>query len=69
MVAVEIDVADMSDIEDGFPLKRRRQKARAGAKKRRRGARSEHTIPPPPAKHILGRDYDCWDVHTNKDRY
>ena len=68
----------------------------------------EHTIPPPPAKHIfgsftlanptskravsdcvatqargekvlhaekvksehiLGSDHDCWDVHTNKDRY
>jgi hypothetical protein len=20
-------------------------------------------------EHILGRDHDCWDVHTNKDRY
>jgi len=101
-------VADVSDIEDGFALKRRRDKARKVGKKRVPVPTSEHTIPPPPAKHILGsfmlanptskravsdyvetqargervlhtekikseylfgRDYDCWDVHTNKDRY
>src|ERR1700737_83637 len=101
-------MADVSDIEDGFALKRRREKARTGGKKRRREPLSEHTIPPPPAKpilgtfilanptrkgavsdyvetqargekvlhaekvkseHILGSDHDCWDVHTNKDRY
>src|SRR5260370_5247785 len=99
---------DVSDIEDGFALKRRRENARARGKKRRRAPRGEHPIPPPPAKHIpgsftlanptskravsdyvetqarsekvlhaekvksehiLGRDHDCWDVHTNKDRY
>ncbi len=21
------------------------------------------------SEHILGSDHDCWDVHTNKDRY
>lgn len=21
------------------------------------------------AEHVVGRDYDCWDVHTDKDRY
>ena len=101
-------MADVSDIEDGFALKRRREKARTGGKKRGRVPRNEHTIPLPAAKHILGsftlanptskravsdyvetqargekvlhaekvksehllgRDYDCWDVHTNKDRY
>jgi hypothetical protein len=101
-------MTDVSDIEDGFALNRRREKTLTGGKKRRRVPRSEHTIPLPPAKHILGsftlanptskravsdyvetqargekvrhaekvksdhlfgRDYDCWDVHTNKDRY
>ena len=101
-------MADVSDIEDGFALKRRRDKARKVGKKRVLVSTSEDTIPPPPAKHILGsftlanptskravsdyvetqardekvlhaekiksehlfgRDYDCWDVHTNKDRY
>jgi hypothetical protein len=101
-------MTDVSDIEDGFALKRRREKARTGGKKRRRAPRGKHTIPPPPAKHILGSftlanptskravsdyvatqargekvlhaekvksehilgsDHDCWDVHTNKDRY
>jgi hypothetical protein len=101
-------MADVSDIEDGFALKRRGERARAGGKKRGRAPRGEHTIPPLPTKHILssftlanptskravsdyietqardekvlhaekvksehllGRDYDCWDVHTNKDRY
>ena len=101
-------MTDVSHIEDGFALKRRREKARTGGKKRRRAPRGEHTIPPPPAKHILGSftlanptskravsdyvatqargekvlhaekvksehilgsDHDCWDVHTNKDRY
>src|SRR5271156_5602940 len=101
-------MADVSDIEDGFALKRRREKALTGGKKRGRAPLSEHTIPPPPAKHILGSftlanptskravsdyvetqargekvlhaekvksehiigsDHNCWDVHTNKDRY
>jgi hypothetical protein len=101
-------MADMSDIDDGFTLKRRRENARARVKKARRAPRRECTIPPPPVKHILGSftlanpaskravsDYvesqargekvlhaekvkserilgsvhDCWDVHTNKDRY
>jgi hypothetical protein len=101
-------MADVSGIEDGFALKRRRENARASGKKGRRAPRGEHTIPPPPAKHvlgsftlanptskravsdyvetqargekvlhaekvksehILGSDHDCWDVHTNKDRY
>jgi hypothetical protein len=100
-------MAKLSDIDDGFALKRRREKGRT-RKKPRRPAPSDHTIPPPPAKHILGsftlanptskravsdyvetqarsekvshaekvksehilgRDHDCWDVHTNKDRY
>ena len=99
-------MADMSDIEDGFALKRQREKARPGTKKRSRSPRGEHTIPPPPVKpilasftlanltskravsdyveiqarekvlhaekvkseHIMGRDHDCWDVHTDKDR-
>jgi hypothetical protein len=21
------------------------------------------------SEHVVGRDHDCWDVHTNKDRY
>jgi hypothetical protein len=46
-------MADMSDIEDGFALKRQRDKARGGPKKRSRAARGEHIIPPSPAKHIL----------------
>jgi hypothetical protein len=101
-------MAKVSDIEDGFALKRRREKGRAQKKKPRRAHRGEHTIPPPPAKHILGsftlanptskravsdyvetqargetvvhaekvkserilgHDHDCWDVHTDKDRY
>lgn len=101
-------MGDVSDVEDGFALKRRREMGRARGKKRRRPLRGEHTIPPPPAKHILGTftlanltskravtdyvetqargekvqhaekvksehilgsDHDCWDVHTNKDRY
>jgi hypothetical protein len=100
-------MADVSDIEDGFALKRRREKARVSETRRRRAPRGEHTIPPPPAKHILasftlanltskravsdyvqiqarekvlhaekvksehilGSDHDCWDVHTDKDRY
>lgn len=101
-------MADVSDIEDGFALKRRREKVRAGGRKRRHSLRGKHTIPPPPAKHILGSftlanptskravadyvetqargekvqhaekvksehilgsDHDCWDIHTNKDRY
>ena len=101
-------MGDVSDIEDGFALKRRREKGRAGGPSRRRPLRDHHTIPPPPAKHILGTftlanptskravadyvetqargekvqhaekvkserilgsDHDCWDVHTNKDRY
>jgi hypothetical protein len=101
-------MAEMSDIEDGFALKRRREEPRALGKRPHRAPPGEHTIPPPPAKHILGsftlanptskravsdyvetqargekvlhaekvksehilgRDHDCWDVHTNKDRY
>jgi predicted RNA-binding Zn-ribbon protein involved in translation (DUF1610 family) len=104
-------MTDMSDIEDGFSLKRRRENARAEVGKKKppkRAPRGEHPIPPPPAKHILasftlanltskrsvsdyvetqargekvlhaervktehilGRDYDCWDVHTDRDRY
>ncbi len=93
----------LSEIEDGFATKRRSEKpARSGKTK------IEHTIPPPPVKHILSsftlsnpaskraikdyveleahnekvehaekvksehlfdRDFDCWDVHTNRDRY
>src|SRR6266446_10951877 len=47
-------MADMSDVEDGFASKRRRENARTRGKKRPRAPRGEHTIPPPPAKHILG---------------
>ena len=100
-------MAKLSDIDDGFALKRRLDKGRT-RKKPRRPPPGDHTIPPPPAKHILGsftlanptskravsdyvetqarsekvshaekvksehilgRDHDCWDVHTNKDRY
>jgi hypothetical protein len=43
-------VKDVSDIEDGFAMKRRREAARA---KRPEGVRGEHTIPPRPIKHIL----------------
>src|SRR5467141_5225008 len=89
----------VSDIEDGFALKRRTK---------RKPVSGECTIPPRPVKHILssftlsnpaskravkdyvesqargervqhaekiksehlfGRDYDCWDVHTQRDRY
>jgi hypothetical protein len=96
----------MSDIEDGFAMKRRREKTRMRGSKQK--VKGEHTIPPPPARHILssftlsnptskraikdyvesqarnekvqhaekvnsehvvGHDYDCWDVHTNRDRY
>ena len=100
-------MADLSDIEDGFALKRERDKARSAATKRNKPPRSEHTLPRPPVKHILGsftlanltskravsdyvevqapekvlhaervkserilgRDHDCWDVHTDQDRY
>ncbi len=94
----------VSEIEDGFALKRQRENAR-GKKRKVKGA---CIIPPPPVKHILssytmsnpiskravsdyvetqarsekvqhaervlsehviGKDYDCWDVHTNRDRY
>jgi hypothetical protein len=96
-------VTDISDIGDGFTLKRRRDNARRKKKTTDDGC----AIPPPPVKHILssftfssprskkaiseyvevqarekvhhaekvksehvqGTDYDCWDVHTNKDRY
>lgn len=92
----------VSEVEDGFALKRRRDEG-----KKRKRIKGEHTIPPPPVKHILssytmsnpiskravsdyveiqarekvqhaervmtehilGHDHDCWDVHTNKDRY
>lgn len=98
---------NVSDIEDGFAMKRRRESNRAPGG-RRKTAESECTIPPRPVKHILGsftlsnpasarairdyveaqargekvqhaekvttehlfdRDYDCWDVHTQRDRY
>jgi hypothetical protein len=101
-------MARVSDIEDGFALKRSREKGEKPGKKPRRAARGDHAIPPPPAKHILGSftlanptskravsdyveiqargekvvhaekikserilgtDHDCWDVHTQKDRY
>src|SRR5438552_358232 len=97
----------ISDIEDGFAMKRRRERASASSRNRK-AVREECTIPPPPVKHILGsftlsnpasarairdyvesqargervqhaekvttehvfdRDYDCWDVHTQGDRY
>src|ERR1700720_4788848 len=45
---------DLSDIEDGFALKHQRANARARGKKGRRSPEDSHTIPPPPAKHILG---------------
>jgi hypothetical protein len=51
---IHLGMANVSDIEDGFALKHRREKGRAPGKKRRRAPRGEHTIPPPPAKHILG---------------
>jgi hypothetical protein len=104
----EVSMEDVSDIEDGVALKRRREKGRTPGKKRRQAPRDDHTIPPPLAKHILGSftlanptskravsdyvetqthgekvvhaekiksehilgaDHDCWDVHTESDRY
>ena len=98
-------VKKVSDVEDGFSAKRASDKKPA---KKRKPVEGEHTIPPPPIKHILGsftlsnpasarairdyvasqardervqhaekvttehvfdRDYDCWDVHTDRDRY
>lgn len=95
----------LSEVEDGFALKRQRENAKRGKKRKVKG---ECTIPPRPVKHILssytmsnpiskraisdyvetqardekvqhaerimsehvvGRDYDCWDVHTDSDRY
>jgi len=91
----------VSEVEDGFALKRRRDEGK------KRKVKGECTIPPPPVKHILssytmsnpiskravsdyveiqarekvqhaervmtehvlGHDHDCWDVHTDKDRY
>jgi hypothetical protein len=91
----------VSEVQDGFALKRQRDKGQ------KRKVKGECTIPPPPVKHILssytmsnpiskravsdyveiqarekvqhaervmtehvlGHDHDCWDVHTNKDRY
>ncbi len=47
-------MADMSDIEDGFALKRQRKNSKSPRKKRRAPPRGECTIPPPPVKHILG---------------
>jgi hypothetical protein len=92
---------DITEIEDGFALKKRRRK------NRKEKLKEECVIPPaipthilssltmssPRSKkaianyvevqarekvlhtekvkseHVLGSDYDCWDVHTNKDRY
>jgi hypothetical protein len=98
----------MSDIEDGFAMKRKRDKKHGKKRgKKRTINREDCTIPPEPAKHILSsftlsnpsskraitnyveiqarervlhaekiktehlfdRDYDCWDVHTDKDRF
>ena len=92
---------DISEIEDGFTLRR-------GVRKKKRAKfKEECTIPPAIPKHILstlvmfnprsskaiadyveieahekvllvekvktehlmGRDHECWDVHTKKDRY
>src|SRR6266566_5572242 len=91
----------ISEVEDGFALKRQRDK------EKKPKVKGECTIPPPPVKHILssytmsnpiskravsdyveiqgrekvqhaervmtehvlGHDHDCWDVHTDKDRY
>ena len=47
-------MVDFSDIEDGFALKRQRKNSRVRGKKRRQEPQGGHTIPPPPAKHILG---------------
>jgi hypothetical protein len=46
-------MADMSDIEDGFTLKRRRESSRVRGKRERQAPKGECTIPPPPVKHIL----------------
>ena len=94
----------VSEVEDGFTLKRQRDQ---GEKGKKRKFKEEHTIPLPPVRHILssytmsnpiskravsdyveiqarenvqhaervmtehvlGHDHDCWDVHTDKDRY
>src|ERR1700739_4388760 len=94
----------VSEVEDGFALKRRRDE---GKKRKKPKGKGEHATPTPPVKHILssytmsnpiskravsdyveiqarekvehaervmtehilGHDHDCWDVHTNKDRY
>jgi hypothetical protein len=97
---------DVSDVEDGFALKKRKERTPSGRKRKR--VRGAHTIPPPPVKHVLSsfslsnpvskravqnyvesqardekvqhaekvksehllsHDYDCWDVHTQRDRY
>src|SRR5258708_19793483 len=93
----------VSEVEDGFALKRQRDKTKG----KKRKVDVEHTIPLPPVNHILssytmsnpiskravsdyveiqarekvqhaervmtehvlGHDHDCWDVHTDKDRY
>src|SRR5205807_9941385 len=102
-------IADITDIEDSCALKRQRENAGARRRKKRPlASRGDHTIPPPPVKHILGSftlanptskravsdyvetqargekvlhaekvksehvvdtDHDCWDVHTDRDRY
>src|SRR6266446_590093 len=92
---------DMSEIEDGFALRR------GVRKKKKPKFKDECTIPPALPKHVLstlvmfnprskkaignyvevqarekvlhvekiktehvmGHDYECWDVHTNKNRY
>jgi hypothetical protein len=94
--------ADISEIEDGFALRRGVRK-----KKKKAKFKEECTIPPALPKHVLGtlvmfsprskkavaeyveiqarekvlhtekiktehvmgNDHECWDVHTNKDRY
>jgi hypothetical protein len=98
---------DVSDVEDGFALKKWKKTTRVSGRKRKR-VRGDCTIPPHPEKHILssfslsnpaskraiqdyvesqargervqhaekvksehllGHEYDCWDVHTQRDRY
>jgi hypothetical protein len=52
-LASQPQTTHVSEIEDGFAMKRQRDKARPGSKKRTRTVRGDHTIPPPPVKHIL----------------
>jgi len=67
---------DLSDIEDGFALKRQRENARTHRNRGKR-ARGKHTIPPPLLKHILSSYtmgnpisrraiYDYVEIHTRE---